>query len=73
MGRDIFSNSEKIVIFSDRSWITNKAKYNYLTKKVIKLDNNVDKEYIDSVNKIVNDKISVSKLIINSNYYKYLR
>ena len=72
MGRDIFSNSEKIVIFSDRSWITNKAKYNYLTKKVIKLDNNVDKEYIDSVNKIVNDKISVSKLIINSNYYKYL-
>ena len=73
MGRDIFSNSEKIVIFSDRSWITNKAKYNYLTKKVIKLDNNVDKEYIASVNKIVNDKISVSKLIINSNYYKYLR
>ena len=72
MGRDIFSNSEKIVIFIDRSWITNKAKYNYLTKKVIKLDNNVDKEYIDSVNKMVNDKISVSKLIINSNYYKYL-
>ena len=73
MGRDIFSSSEKIVIFSDRSWITNKAKYNYLTKKVIKLDNNVDKEYIDSINKIVNDKISISKLIINSNYYKYLR
>ena len=73
IGRDIFSSSEKIVIFSDRSWITNKAKYNYLTKKVIKLDNNVDKEYIDSINKIVNDKISISKLIINSNYYKYLR
>ena len=73
IGRDIFSSSEKIVIFSDRSWITNKAKYNYLTKKVIKLDNNVDKEYIDSINKIVNDKISISKLIINSDYYKYLK
>ena len=72
MGRDIFSSCEKIVIFSDRSWITNKAKYNYLTKEVIKLDSSIDKEYINNINKIVNDKISISKLIINSNYYKYL-
>lgn len=72
IGRDIFSNNEKIIIFSNRSWITNKAKYNYLTKEVIKLDNTIDEYYIDSINKIVNDKISVSKLVINSNYYKYL-
>ena len=72
IGRDIFSSNEKIIIFNNRSWITNEAKYNYLTKEVTKLNDEVDKKYIDDINKIVNDKISISKLIVNTNYYDYL-
>ena len=35
MGRDILSDSNAIVIFSDRSFITNKGKYNAITEKFI--------------------------------------
>ena len=44
MGSDIFSNSEHIVILSDRSFITSKGKYNSITGEFS--NPNVSKEYI---------------------------
>ena len=35
MGRDILSNSDPLVIFSNRSWITDAAKYNSVTDSLI--------------------------------------
>ena len=73
MGRDIFSDSEGLAILYDRSWITAKGKYNSVNKTFTKTtDEEVDEEYIKNINKIVNQKFSMSSLILDTNYYKEL-
>ena len=71
MGRDIFSDSEHIVILSDRSWITDVGRYNSVTRKFTKTtDSEIDEDYIDRINSIVNNRFSMSALILDNNYYK---
>ena len=70
MGRDIFSNTEHIVILWDRSFITSKGKYNSITGEFS--NPNVSKEYIDNINKIINEKFKMSSLILEKDYYKEL-
>lgn len=70
MGSDIFSNTEHIVILSDRSFITSKGKYNSITGEFS--NPNVSKEYIDNINKIINEKFKMSSLILEKDYYKEL-
>ena len=73
MGRDIFSEDEHIVILSDRSWITNVGSYNSINKKFTSRNNEkVTQEYIDRINKIVNEKFSISSLILDKKYYEKL-
>ena len=70
MGRDIFSDEEHIVILSDRSWITDVCSYDSLTNKCTNGYN--DKEYIDRINTIVNERFTMSSLIIDKDYYSKL-
>ena len=70
MGSDIFSNTEHIVILSDRSFITSKGKYNSITGEFS--NPNVSKDYIDNINKIINEKFKMSSLILEKDYYKEL-
>lgn len=71
MGRDIFSNNEHIVILSNRSWITDKGKYNSVTKEFTSTTNKeIEEDYIDRINMIVNQRYGMSSLIIDNNYYK---
>lgn len=71
MGRDIFSNNEHIVILSDRSWITDKGKYNSVTKEFTSTTNEeIEEDYIDRINMIVNQRYGMSSLIIDNNYYR---
>ncbi len=71
MGRDIFSDSEHIVILSDRSWITEAGRYNSVTRKFTKTtEEEMDDNYIDRINSIVNNRFSMSALILDNNYYK---
>ena len=70
MGSDIFSNTEHIVILSDRSFITSKGKYNSITGEFS--NPNVSKEYIDNINKIRNEKFKMLSLILEKDYDKEL-
>lgn len=71
MGRDIFSDNEHIVILSNRSWITDKGKYNSVTKEFTNTTNEeIEEDYIDRINMVVNQKYSMSSLIIDNDYYK---
>lgn len=73
IGRDIFSDNEHIVILSDRSWITDKGRYNSVTKKFTNnTDEVIDEDYINRINTIVNQKYSMSSLVLSNNYYKKL-
>ena len=75
VGKDILSTSEGIAIFSDHSWVTDYGTYNYRTntftlKNGKTLENK--EEYITRINNKVNNAFSISKMIIDTNYYNYI-
>lgn len=72
MGRDIFSDADDLIIFNNKSWITNKGRYDYLKHEYESFDGNYDQDYIDKINKIVDNKFKMSKLIITNDYYRKL-
>lgn len=73
MGKDIFSTSDPLVIFANRSWITDKAMYNPETEELIILtDEEVDEDYINNINQIVKLKFNYSAKILEQDYYSIL-
>ncbi len=70
MGKDIFSTSEGIAFMKSRTWTTEKGTYyansNYFSAK----QDNIEEGYVDSINKIVANRINISKMIVSNNYYK---
>lgn len=72
-GNDILSDTEGLAIFQDRSWISDKAIYDSSTNTYTSRTKDVvDRDYIDSVNNLVNIKLAVSREIINKNLYQYV-
>ena len=72
MGRDVLSDSEPLVILSNRSFITDKVMYNSTTGEVINLTNEeLPPDYITNMNAIIKNKFAVSKSIIKTDYYRY--
>ena len=72
-GKDILSESDGLIIFSDRSWITDYGKYNSINKKFVAFKEIEDeKKYIKNINNIVYNRFSFSRAILENNYYKYL-
>jgi len=73
-GRDIFSDSAPLVVFSNRSFITDVASYNKKTGEVLsRTGEPVSDEYIDSMKSYVRMLYKHSAGILNNNYYAYFR
>jgi len=73
MGKDILSDSDPLVIFSNRSFITDKVMYNSKTKEITKLtEEELPTDYISKMNKIVNNKFLISESILDEDYYSYI-
>lgn len=71
MGRDILSDAEAMVIFNNHSYITDKVMFNSITGKVTALtEEEVTSEYLDKMNREVNDKFIYSQKILEYDYYK---
>jgi len=71
IGKDILSTEGGLAMFGNRSWVTDKGTYFAASGKFVakeSIDN--EEEYVSTINKIVNNKITMSKLIIENNYYK---
>lgn len=71
MGHDILSTHDPIVIFSNRSWITDKGRYNSLTKQFV--GGKISDSYISDINNIIYDRFKISKIVLERNYYQYLK
>jgi len=73
MGKDILSSSEGIAIFKDKSWVTNKGTY-YASRSqfVASSTEEIDEGYVERINAIVNNRVAISRMIVDSNYYKYI-
>lgn len=71
MGSDILSDDPALVIFSNRSWITDRAIYNSAADTVRFMDGtDYDKEYVRKVNRVVSDKFKYSAKILETDYYR---
>ncbi len=71
IGKDILSDKEGLVMLSNRSWVTDKGRYNANTKVFEPFDKSKDNdEYIKHINERVYNNFSLSDLIINKNYYQ---
>ena len=72
MGRDLFSDSEPLVIFRDRSFITDKGRYNAVAREFTPNPGvEVDDEYIQNMINIVNAKFYYSTMILKD-YYSHI-
>lgn len=71
-GKDILSNTEGLAIFNNQSWVTDKGSYNSVTKEFVSTGDDVSQEYIDNINNIVKNKVSMSKNLMKYNYYDYV-
>lgn len=68
MGRDILSTSIGIAIFKDKSWVTDKGTY-YASKGQF-VGEEVDDDYVENVNNIVNNRTAISRMIVANDYYR---
>ena len=71
-GKDIFAPNEGLVFFTDRSWISDKGRYNAATGRFSPVDETeeISPEYIKQINSVVSSRINTSKLIMENDYYR---
>jgi len=74
MGRDALSDSEGLVMLSDRSFITDRCFYNAGTGAVTAFgaEKLPSREYVDEIKKMVSNKFSYSAKILDKNYYVHI-
>ena len=72
MGKDILSTAEGIAIFKDKSWVTNKGTYYAATGRFQAKTDDITEGYVDNINAIISNRVAISRMIVESNYYKYL-
>lgn len=79
MGSDIMSTEEQLVILSDRSFITEKGKYDAKAKKFYLFPGEEDfaseeerTEYINRYKTIVSNKFQISAKMLETDYYGYV-
>ena len=71
IGKDILSNASPLVIFSDRSFITDKGRYNAITEEFIPNENTeIEEGYVQKINNIIYKKYQMSRLILENDYYR---
>ncbi len=73
VGRDVLSDCDKIAVLADQSFITDKYRFNASENRVIiTTHDEVNKEEIEESKIYVKDILSISRAILNTNYYQYI-
>ncbi len=71
MGKDILSTETGLVYFQNKSWVSDYGTYFASTGKFVpKEGKEVSDDYINNMNKVVANRINMSKLIIENDYYR---
>jgi len=72
MGKDILSTSPGVAIFKNKSWVSDLGTYYAANGKFVARVENVPDDYVKNMNAIVNNRVAISRMIVENNYYKYL-
>ncbi len=72
-GTDMLSESEGLVVFSNRSFITDKVSYNKATGEVIsRTQEEVAPEYVDTMKQVVKQLCDYSAGILTNDFFRYV-
>lgn len=70
MGSDILSDSQPLVMFSDRSWVTDKVYFDAKTGiSAVKEGQNINDSYVEEISSQVKDKFKYAAKILDDDYY----
>ena len=75
-GRDIFSDQEGMVIFNDRSFVTDTVAYSRKAKTTtwkVEMSEEEQEAYMDTARQDVKDRYNFSAYILRNNYYQVIR
>ena len=73
MGRDVFSDAPPLVMFRNRSWITDRARYNSQTGKAEFIGAaGTDDDYVKAISTEVGNRFAVSARILENDYWRIL-
>lgn len=73
MGRDVFSDKAPLLVFSDRSWMTENGSYYTLSEELTLFgETEITEEEIAYYNNIVADKFLVSQWVLEEDYWRIL-
>lgn len=67
MGRDIFSDSQGLVVFEDRSWLSDRGK----RWELIERTDSDTRGYVEKTDSEVRDMFKYSAMVLDSDYYRY--
>lgn len=73
VGRDVFSDTDPLVLWTNYSWITERGKYDSATETYYPnpgYEN--DETYVSRINRTVTNKINFSKQVVYTDYYGVL-
>ena len=70
-GVDILSDGIGIAIMSNHSWVSDKGTYFASNSKFVTNEEVLD-DYVTNMNNLVKNRLSIAKMIIKNDYYKYL-
>ncbi len=73
MGRDIFSEKAPLVMFNNRSWITEQGRYNSVTGEALANDGTpLSEDYVKYINNQVSNRFTASARILDYDYWRIL-
>ena len=76
-GTDILSDSEPLVVFTSRSWLTDKGIYNRYTgeftpAKGVTMSEEETEKYVKRIKTLASCRMGMTDILIENNYYKLL-
>ncbi len=72
-GRDIFSDEPGLAIFKDRSWISDQGRFNAAKAQFTPNPGvTVSSDYVEQMNRLVEQRFQYSRLILEEDYYRCL-
>jgi len=73
-GKDILSDSEGLVVFSNRSFVTDLMEYNKKTKEtIVKDEAKITEDYYENTKAYVKTIYEYSAGILNNDFYRYVK
>ena len=74
IGNDILSTTPGLAIFGNQSWVSDYGKYYAAFGEFqAKEGQEIPNDYVSKMNKIVANRVNMSKLIMTQDYYKYFK